>query len=166
MSKFRAAGRRKPRSLIAGACLLIILNACAPEPTPFDEVADVRELMLGVIDPAAEVYWQSVQTIMDLEGTTEIAPRTMAEWQAVRNAALTVAESGNLLLTPGRAEDDARWTALAQAMIESGRAALAAADKRDPAAVFEAGGDLYLVCSECHATFAPEALRSNFLTED
>jgi hypothetical protein len=146
--------------------LVLAVTGCAPEPVPFEEVADVRQLMLAVIDPAAKVYWESVATIMTLEGTEEIAPKTFAEWQAVRNAAMTVAESGNLLLTPGRRQDDADWTRLSQALIASGREALLAAEARDPDAVFEAGGEIYLVCAECHTAFAPDALRSGFGQED
>ena len=118
--------------------------------------------MLAVIDPAADIYWASVGTIMDENGTEEIAPKTTAEWAAVRHAATILAESGNLLLMPERAQDNEEWIQLSQALIATGRQALMAAEARDPAAVFAAGGDIYLVCSECHANFAPDALRSNF----
>ncbi len=103
---------------------------------------------------------------MDENGTEEISPTTTAEWAAVRHAATILAESGNLLLMPGRAQTDKQWTRLAQAMITTGRQALAAAESRDSAAVFDAGGEMYLVCSECHANFAPDALRSNFGQEN
>jgi hypothetical protein len=146
--------------------LVIAVAGCAPEPVPFDEVADVQQLMLTVIEPAAEVYWESVATIMTLEGTEEIAPKTFAEWQAVRNAAMTVAESGNLLLTPGRRQEGANWIRLSRALIAAGREALLAAEARDPDAVFEAGGEIYLICAECHTAFAPDALRSSFGQED
>jgi hypothetical protein len=153
-----------------GLTLVLSVSACAPEsspgietaPTPYQEVADIRQLMLAVIEPAAEVYWDSVGTIMDMEGTEEIAPRTNEEWTAVRNAAMVVAESGNLLLMPKRALDDAQWTELSLELIASARLALIAAEARDPIAVFEAGGDLYLICSDCHATFAPDTLRPSF----
>ena len=118
--------------------------------------------MLAMIDPAAAVYWGSVGTIMDLNGTQEISPKTTAEWAAVRHAATTIAESGNLLLIPGRAQDNEQWTRLSQALITTGRQALSAAQARDADAVFDAGGEIYLVCSECHAAFAPDALRSGF----
>jgi len=118
--------------------------------------------MLAVIDPAADIYWGSVGTIMDENGTEEIAPTTTAEWAAVRHAATILAESGNLLMMPGRAQDNEQWIELSQALIATGRQALTAAESRDPAAVFDAGGEIYLVCSECHATFAPDALRSTF----
>jgi len=143
--------------------LLILASAgCAPEPEPYDAVADVQQLMLTVVTPAAEVYWGAVGTIMTLEGTEEIAPKTFQEWETVRNAAMTVAESGNLLLMPGRIQEDQQWTELSLALITKGREALAAAQARDAEAVFAAGGELYTVCNDCHAAFAPEALNSGF----
>jgi len=142
--------------------LFLATTGCSPKPLPFEEVADTRQLMLTVVDPAARVYWGSVGIVMDVNGTEEIAPATVAEWEAVRNAAMVIAESGNLLLMPGRAQAGERWTSLAQALIARGRQALAAAEARDPAAVFDAGGEIYLVCSDCHATFAPAAQRSGF----
>jgi hypothetical protein len=103
---------------------------------------------------------------MTLEGTEEIAPKTFAEWEALRSAAMTVAESGNLLLMPGRMQEGAEWRELSLALIASGRVALAAAQARDPEAVFEAGGELYTVCNDCHAAFAPEALESGFKLDE
>ena len=79
----------------------------------------------------------------------------------VRKATLT--EVGNLMMTPGRLRDDPRWTELAQEMITAGRQALAAADDRDKDAVFEAGGDVYVVCANCHAAFAPALLPANYM---
>lgn len=148
-------------------CMLILMIAgCAPEPEPYETVADVQQLMLTIVAPAAAVYWDSVGTVMTLEGTEEISPTTFQEWEAVRNAAITVAESGNLLLMPGRLQDDAQWSELSLAMIASGRDALAAAQARDAEAVFEAGGELYTVCNDCHAAFAPEALNSGFKLDE
>ena len=122
----------------------------------------MRELMLHVIEPAAETYWDSVGTVMDLQGTRHIAPATLDEWMTVENAAVTLAEAGNLLLIPARRREDPRWQQYASAMIESGRNALAAADSRDTDAVFAAGGDVYVVCADCHAVFAPALLPANF----
>ena len=146
--------------------LALTTSGCAPEPEPYDAIADVRQLMVSVIEPAADHYWDSVGTVMTIEGTEEIAPKNTTEWAAVRDAALVIAESGNLLLMPGRVQEDEQWTALSLALISTGREALAAAEARDTEAVFNAGGEVYLVCSECHAAFAPDALRSNFGQED
>ena len=143
------------------ALSLLALLGCAdsPEPAPFTAVADSRQLMLSVIEPAAEVYWDAVGVIVDEEGTRHIEPRTDGEWEAVENAAFVLAESGNLLLLEDRARGRDDWTAMSRSMIEIGRRAVAAARARDPDAVFEAGGDVYLVCTGCHAVYAAETLR-------
>ena len=122
----------------------------------------MRELMLHVVEPAAEAYWDSVGTVMDMEGTRFFAPVTTEEWLVVENAAATLAEAGNLLLIPERRRDDPRWEQYASALIDSGRQALAAADSRDADAVFVAGGEVYVVCADCHAAFAPALLPANF----
>jgi hypothetical protein len=140
----------------------LLIASCQPAPPPFEEAVNLREVMLHVIEPAAEKYWDSVGTVMDLDGTQEIAPSTTEEWIAVENAAATLAEAGNLLLIPGRYRDDPRWAQYSSAMIERGRIALAAADSRDTDAVFEAGGNVYVVCADCHAAFAPALLPANY----
>ena len=143
---------------------LLALLGCtdAPEPPPFASVADSRQLMLSVIEPAAEVYWDAVGVIMDEEGTHHIEPVGAAEWEAVENAAFVLAESGNLLLLEDRAQGRDHWRTMSRAMIEIGRRAVEAARARDPDAVFEAGGEVYLVCTGCHAVYAAETLRPSY----
>jgi hypothetical protein len=146
------------------ALSLLALLGCgdSPEPSPFVAVVDSRQLMLSVIEPAAEVYWDAVGVIMDEEGTRHIEPRTDEEWEAVENAAVVLAESGNLLLLEDRARDRDHWRAMSRAMIEIGRRAVAAARARDPGTVFDVGGDVYLVCTGCHAVYAAETLRPSY----
>ena len=146
-------------------CAVLLSCACAdmPEQPSFDAVADSKQLMLSVLEPAAEVYWDAVGFVWDLEGQHEIEPRTAEEWEAVENAAWVLAESGNLLLLQERVQGD-HWIAMSRAMIGVGRRAVEAAQARDPGRVFEVGGDVYLVCTGCHAVYATETLRPNYDT--
>lgn len=137
------------------------LGCDAPKPPPFSPVADVRQLMARVLEPAAEVYWDAVGTIEDSTGVTAIYPRTPEAWDAVRNSAYVVAESGNLLMMPPRARDRGEWLTLSLAMIDAGKRAIAAAEARDTAAVFNVGAELYQTCTDCHARYAVEQLRPN-----
>ncbi len=139
----------------------LVLSACAPEVERLTPVGDVQELMIAVIEPAAEVYWDAVGEILDSAGVHEIRPASDEEWEAVSHAAFLVAESGNLLMMSGRARDRGDWTTMSQALIEVGREALKAADARNSEAVFDAGAEIYYVCSECHAKYAAETLRPN-----
>lgn len=141
-----------PLTLLALAAAL----ACerASDPPPFHAVADMRQLMASVVEPAAEVFWDAVGSVEDSSGVTSLAPRSTEEWDLVRNAAYVVTESGNLMMMAPRARDEAEWMTLSRAMIESGKRAIAAAEARDTTAVFDVGADLYQTCTNCHAFYA------------
>jgi hypothetical protein len=148
--------------------LPIVLSGCAPadSPEPFVVVADVQQVMNSILEPAAEEYWDAVGWIDDIEaGTTEIRPGSPEDWDAVRNAAFVVAESGNLLMMDGRAVDDGAWMSISRSMIEIARTAIAAAEARDEAAVFDAGAEIYYTCTACHSAYATDILRPNVVTE-
>jgi hypothetical protein len=149
------------RQSVLVALLLVGCDRAGPA-VPMTAVADVKQLMSSVVEPAAEIYWDAVGTIVDEKGTTEIAPKTDEEWTAVRNAALVVAESGNLLMMGGRARDTGEWLALSRAMTDAGRRAMEAAESRSTTAVFDVGAELYETCTACHAKYSAELLRPNF----
>ena len=144
--------------------MLPFLAACAADAPgssdapPFEPVGDMQQLMATVVEPAADLYWDAVGTIIDLEGTEEIFPRSDEEWEAVRNAAYAIAESGNLMMMEGRGADEDAWRAMSVAMIQVGRVAIAAAEAKNAVAVFDAGAEVYAVCSACHATYALETI--------
>ena len=117
--------------------------------------------MSSVIEPAAEVYWDAVGTIIDKKGTVEIEPKTDEEWTAVRNSAYVVAEAGNLLMMDGRAKDAADWMRLSQALVDVGQRAIKAAESKNKAAVFDAGAEVYDACVACHAKYALPVMRPN-----
>jgi hypothetical protein len=58
--------------------------------------------MEGVVDPSADVLWDSVAYIATTKGVEDRQPRTDEEWKAVRNGAITLIEAANLLSMPGR----------------------------------------------------------------
>lgn len=160
MSRFEPSGI----ALLA----LAIASGCAPDAPGTSEsaggsLADAQQLMLSVIEPAAETYWDAVGWVLDSAGVHPIVPATAEEWQAVVDAAWVVAESGHLLLMPGRTangvEADPAWRAMAGGLTSAGRAAVTAAEARDPQAVFDAGAELYQACVACHAAYATETLR-------
>jgi hypothetical protein len=127
-------------------------------------VADVQELMLTIIEPAAEVYWDAVGWVLDPEGTHEISPTTDEEWEQVVNAAYVVAESGNLLMMDGRSMGGS-WNSMSRTMTEVSRRAIAAAEARDIDAVFGVGAELYYACTACHSQYALEAVRPNIIPQ-
>jgi len=126
---------------------------------PFQTTANMKELMLNVLDPAADGIWESVGTIMDVAGTHERFPQTDDEWAVVRMHALQLAESGNLLMLPSRSGGSAEWIAQAQALIEASNRAIKHIDAKDKDALFTVGGDIYDVCTNCHKQFAQDLSR-------
>lgn len=151
--------------MLATLAAAALTSACAAPADdteqPYQPLGDVAQLMAGVVEPAAEVYWDAVGVIVDAEGEHQMAPQTEEDWLAVRAAAYTVAESGNLLMLPGYRLDDSAWITMSQALVEVGRRAVEAADARSLDAVFDMGAEVYYVCTNCHATYAVESLRPN-----
>ena len=146
--------------------LALLVAACEaapppPPPPPYWPVADVKELMAAVLEPAADVYWDAVGTIDDKSGSKEIRPSSAQEWETVRRSALVVAEAGNLLMMPTRARDDGEWMTFSRAMIDAATRAVAAAAAKNATAVFDAGAEVYDTCTRCHATYAVEQIRPN-----
>ncbi len=129
----------------------------APErPVP---VADMQELMVSVLEPAAEAYWDGVGEVLTEAGVHQFRPLTEEDWTSLRNAAFVLAESGNLMMMDGRARDRGDWMDHSRTMVEAGRLALDAVDRRNPDAVFDAGAEVYYACRDCHARYAVETLR-------
>jgi hypothetical protein len=149
------------------AALVVVLSTVAysactsAPPPPYRPVADVKTLMATVMEPSAEVYWDAVGVIVDEYGEHQIEPITAEDWDAVRNAAYVIAESGNLLMMPTRAQDNGEWMAASQLMIESAQKAIRAAEARDKDAVFDVGAEMYDACTNCHAKYSPQIMRPN-----
>lgn len=137
---------------LALASLFLFFGCSEPEP-PYEPVASVLELMQSVVDPATDILWASVGTIITEEETVEIFPRNDEEWAVVRNAIYVMMESGNLLMMGERAMDDEEWMQMARALVEVGKSALAAAESQDPEAIFSIGGEVYAACEKCHERY-------------
>jgi len=165
-----------------------LLSSCAPAPrhlspaqaAAFKPAASIQDLMVSIIDPAADALWNSVSTEITASGIEEKHPRTEQEWQAVRNYAIALQEAGNLLMMEGRpvthggkpTEDahvagvsspaqvrqaiDANpvgFNAAAREMQDAAGEALAAIDAKNPARLLAAGGKLDQACERCHGGY-------------
>ena len=117
--------------------------------------------MQATIDPAADVLFEAVGTIVSASGVEEIAPKNEEEWATVRYNALTLAESGNLLMIGDRARDQGDWIKMSQALVDVGVVALKAAEAKNPEALFEAGGEVYAVCQQCHSRYWQQGAASH-----
>ena len=122
----------------------------APATVP---IASVAQIMNGITGPNASIVYNSVGTIINADGVTEIEPKNDEEWATVANAAAAVIESGNLLLIGDRALDTGAWVKITKAMMETGQAALKAAQAKDKEGILGAGGPLNDTCDMCHAQY-------------
>src|SRR5712671_4812765 len=148
-------------------CLLWILIASVPvllltgcqgrnvEPD-YQPTATVKDIMDSMVDPVADVLWNSVATVISATGTEEKAPHTDEEWAAVRRSAITLMEATNLLRMQGRKvakhgeksenpkielepeeiqalidQDRAAWNRLARGLHDAGDEALKAIESKD-----------------------------------
>ena len=136
-----------------GMILMVACETPSTAPPPFAPGGSVQQLMEMVIDPAADIVWESVGTIVTLDGTEEIFPRSDEEWSTVRNSAMVLAESGNLLMVGDRAKGEGPWMIMSQALVEAGMVALEAAEAKDPEAVFAVGEQIYNACETCHVLY-------------
>lgn len=133
-------------------------SADAVEPN-YTKVHDIKQLMAVVVQPQAEVFWQSAGVVIDETGQRELRPTTDEGWLQVQSAAATVTEMGNLLQTPlyatGRGKD---WMQFAKGLSEIGqRAEKVAKDRAGEEEILKVSETMYNVCSACHQTYPPAA---------
>jgi hypothetical protein len=170
---------------VLAACAL--LTSCTgkqqearPPQSPFVPAASIQDVMVSIVDPAADALWESVSSEMTAKGIEEKFPRTEQEWQAVRNYAIALQEAGNLLMIEGRPvthggkatedahvegvstpqqvraaidKDPARFQAAARTMLDAAGAAVTAIDAKDPARLLVAGSQLDQACERCHSVY-------------
>lgn len=174
------------KGLLLTAFLAGWLAACdkpaAPPPAgpAFKPIATIQDLMVAVVDPAADLLWESVGTELSKDGLVEKQPHTDEEWLAVRKQALVLVESANLLLIPDRAvvaaggkledahvpgilspeeaqkairEDRAGYIKAVDGFHEAAVLALKAIDSRNVAGLLEAGSRIQQACENCHVKF-------------
>jgi hypothetical protein len=122
------------------------LLAQTPSDTPLQPVATMKQLMLDVIHPASN------SVLLAINRVGPAAVMNDQEWADVRRGAMTLAESGNLLIMRNRA---AAWVAAAKLMMDAGTAAYKAADAKDVRALAAVGDRIDLSCTTCHKQYRP-----------
>lgn len=142
---FIIAGERTARAATPAAAVAAPLET-AP-------VGTVKQIMVGITNPAAYILYEAVGTKSSSKGVEEIAPQTDEEWFKVESAAASVIESGNLMLMGNRAIDKGDWVKMTKDMMEQGKHAMAAAKAKDKDKIVEAGGELNTTCDTCHARY-------------
>ena len=116
-------------------------------------VGSVKQIMKGIVGPAANVVFMSVSATVTKAGIEEKAPHTNEEWEAVGNSALALAEAGNLLMMEGRAVDKGEWIKMSQAMIDAAKVALKATEAKSADDVLASGDAINVSCDNCHRRY-------------
>jgi cytochrome c556 len=133
------------RCIAAMALLTGVASAQAPGEA-FPPVANVKQLMLDLIHPSSNDILLAI-----FRG----GPKDDKDWAVIRRGAVTLAESGNILMQRGRARDQGDWMKDAKLLVDAGNAAYKAAQAKDAAALAEAGPALDASCTTCHKQYRP-----------
>ncbi|HLJ48029.1 MAG TPA: hypothetical protein VKU01_18560 [Bryobacteraceae bacterium] len=151
------------RRLVLGMSMLGL--ACGQTPPKMEVHADLNQLMQGMIYPASNVVFAAQSddpAQIKLAQKPSVSPNlltsTFGRWTAVENSALSIVESANLLLLPGRKCSNGRevpiqnadWTKFVNEMREAGMAAYKAAKAKSQDDIVTATDPLTTSCSNCH----------------
>jgi hypothetical protein len=83
------------------------------------------------------------------------APETEEQWKELQAKTLTLAESANLLMMPGRTRAG-QWNRDSRQMLDAAWAAFKAAKAKDLAGVEAVSDQLYESCVSCHKAYRPD----------
>jgi hypothetical protein len=108
--------------------------------------ATVKQLMQDMIYPASN----DMLLLISRGG-----PKDANEWAAVRRNAMTLAESGNLLMMPGRMRDQGDWVKNVKTLVDVGTSAYKAAEEKSVPALAAIAGPLDASCTSCHKQYRP-----------
>ena len=149
-----------------------------PQPPQYMTTATIKDLMDSIVDPSADVVWDSVATVVTANGTEERAPRTDEEWAKVRQGAIRLVEAHNLLVVPGRLvarphekslapgvelepeemqalidKDRDKWNKRAKALHDASLQVLQAIDAKNVGALTDLGERIDNACENCHLAY-------------
>jgi hypothetical protein len=138
----------------------------------------IREIMQSMVEPRATSLWNAVSTSVTDKGIETNAPSNDEEWANIRHEAVTLSESMNVILTPGRmvakpgeqakdptielspeqiekliGEDRESWAKLAHALQDSVTKAIRAIDAKNADDLSSAGADIDQACETCHKKY-------------
>lgn len=149
--------------------------AAAPD---FATTSTIKDLMLGVVDPSADVVWNSVHSTVGDAGVIDVKPQNDEEWNNVRYGALRLVEATNLLMMTGRrvarpgekseapgvelepeemdkliGDDRPGWNRRTLALRAAALETLSAIEAKDPEKVFQLGEHIEVACENCHLKY-------------
>jgi hypothetical protein len=160
----------------------LAIAACSrtqpPSPPSLQPEATIKDIMDSMVDPSADVLWESVATIVTAAGTEERQPKTDDDWKNVHRHAVILVEATNLLKMEGRHvakpkeksenpgielepeemeklinNDRPAFIKFAQGLHDAALPALKATEERSPQALLDAGEAIDTACENCHLKY-------------
>jgi len=142
-------------------------------------IVSVKELMHDLIDPIGDNVFDSVAIIVEKNKTTDIQPRTQADWDKVAIGGTMLAEASYLLKvkrpfappgekeSPGAEEveltpeeimakvqkDPVEWNARIEALRNVGLQVLDIVKRKDVQELWDAADNLEMACENCHRSY-------------
>jgi cytochrome c556 len=135
-------------AVVVSLCAILlaaVAKAQAPTPVTFHPVGNMSQLMIDIIYPTSDALFY-----VDRD-----TPKTQRDWNTLRTQALTLAESGNLLMMEGRARDQENWIKDSQVMADIGAKAYKAAQAKDLDGIRALNDSLSDACIQCHLQYRP-----------
>ena len=130
--------------VVIAAAVAMAQEASQPAQT-FRPVGTMSQLMIDIIYPTSDAIFY-----VDRD-----PPKTQKQWNDLAAQALTLAESGNLLLMEGRARDQKNWLLDSKMMIDLGAKAFQAAQEHNIDAIRALNDPLNAACVTCHQQYRP-----------
>jgi len=123
--------------------VFFIATVAIAQAPAYQPIGSMSQLMVDIIYPASDALFY----------VERAKPQNDREWGVLRGTALTLAESGNLLMMPGRARDQGDWIKDAKLLVDVGAAAYKAAQKKDLQAILDLNDQLNTSCVKCHVQY-------------
>ena len=123
--------------------VLLALQSDAAQQHPIKAVATVLQLHEAMITPSSDALFDVARK----------GPANDEQWAALRNNAIVLAESGNLLMLGTRARDNGDWMKMSGALVDAGAVALKAAETKNVDALLKADDEIDSACESCHVPY-------------
>jgi len=135
------------KSVWIALLILIATRSFGQDPTAsLPPSATMKQLMLDMIYPASN----DILLLIYRGG-----PKDENEWAAARRDAMNLAESGNLLMMPGRVREQGDWTMHVKMLADVGASAYKAAEEKNVQALTAVAAPLDASCTSCHKQYRP-----------
>jgi len=159
-------------AIVAVICTGFLMAQSTPKTPPQAPApaANLNQLMRALFFPNSNVVFfpqrydpATVKPAVEPSGSTDPLTGVFGGWEAVENAALTLADSADLLMTPGRKCSNGKdvpiansdWVQMVQGLRDASMFSYRAALAKDQDKMLQASEVLAASCASCHNKYRP-----------